>query len=117
MPADGKGAKGGDVMTKTHAAGSAKSYGKRYILKDVFNVAIGEEDNDGNGAGKPQEPTLTDKQVADLKALITEHGGNLSKLLRYLKVDALDQIIAKNYDWVVAEVKRLAAARAEAVTK
>jgi hypothetical protein len=30
MPADGKGAKGGDVMTKTHAVGAAGSYGSRY---------------------------------------------------------------------------------------
>lgn len=51
MPADGKGAKGGDVMTKTHATGSAHSYGRRYLLKDIFNIAIGEEDNDGNGPG------------------------------------------------------------------
>lgn len=50
MPADGKGAKGGDVMTKTHAAGAAGSYGARYLLKGIFNVAIGELDDDGNGA-------------------------------------------------------------------
>lgn len=50
MPSDGKGAKGGDVMTKTHAAGSAMTYGMRYLLKLIFNVAIGENDDDGNGA-------------------------------------------------------------------
>jgi len=51
MPADGKGAKGGDVMTKTHAAGSAISYGMRYLLKMIFNVAIGDDDDDdGNAA-------------------------------------------------------------------
>lgn len=48
MPADGKGAKGGDVMTKTHAAAAADSYAKRYLIKDIFNIAIGEEDRDGN---------------------------------------------------------------------
>jgi hypothetical protein len=48
MPSDGKGAKGGDVMTKTHATGAAESYGMRYLLKMIFNIAIGEEDNDGN---------------------------------------------------------------------
>jgi len=54
MPADGKGAKGGDVMTKTHAAGAAMSYGMRYLLKCIFNVAVGEEDVDGNThAGMP----------------------------------------------------------------
>jgi hypothetical protein len=48
MPADGKGAKGGDVMTLTHATGAAASYGMRYLLKMIFNIAIGEEDTDGN---------------------------------------------------------------------
>ena len=48
MPADGKGAKGGDVMTKTHATGAAMSYGMRYLLKMIFNVAVGEDDRDGN---------------------------------------------------------------------
>lgn len=50
IPADGKGAKGGDVMTKTHAVGSGMSYGMRYLLKMIFNVAIGEDDDDGNSA-------------------------------------------------------------------
>jgi len=50
MPADGKGAKGGDVMTKTHATGAAMSYGMRYLLKYIFNVAVGIDDNDGNDA-------------------------------------------------------------------
>lgn len=52
MPADGKGAKGGDVMTKTHATGSAFTYAQRYLLKLIFNIAVGEGDDDGNRAGK-----------------------------------------------------------------
>ena len=43
-----KGARGGDVMTPIHADASADSYAKRYLLKDVFNLAIGEDDSDGN---------------------------------------------------------------------
>jgi hypothetical protein len=109
MPADGKGAKGGDVMTKTHAVGAAKSYGKRYLLKDIFNIAIGEEDRDGN------DPIsfITENQIADLDALVSELGGNKAKLLKYLKLDAFKFIQAKNYDGVVAEVRRLAQARQE----
>lgn len=60
IPADGKGAKGGDVMTKTHAVGSAKSYGKRYLLKDIFNIAVGEDDDDGNAASGLGQPTVAD---------------------------------------------------------
>jgi hypothetical protein len=50
MPADGKGARGNDVMTKTHATGAAASYGQRYLLKLIFNLAVGDVDDDGNGA-------------------------------------------------------------------
>lgn len=66
MPSDGKGAKGGDVMTKTHAAGSAMSYGQRYLLKMIFNLAVGEDD-DGQKAGRvaaPQHPISGAAQAA-----------------------------------------------------
>lgn len=52
MPADGKGARGNDVMTRTHATGSAITYGRRYLLQMIFNLAIGEDDDDGNAAGR-----------------------------------------------------------------
>lgn len=63
VPSDGKGAKGGDVMTKTHAFGSGTSYGMRYLLKMIFNIAIGEEDDDGNAASGAD---LRDAAMADL---------------------------------------------------
>lgn len=72
MPADGKGAKGGDVMTKTHATGAAATYGMRYLLKMIFNVAIGEDDDDGNlTPGEIGEP-LEESVVMDFIASIEE---------------------------------------------
>ncbi|WP_208821457.1 ERF family protein [Bradyrhizobium neotropicale] len=50
MAVDTKGARGGDVMTRTHATGSAFSYGKRYLLAGMFNLII-DHDDDGNAAG------------------------------------------------------------------
>lgn len=82
MPADGKGAKGGDVMTKTHATGSAMSYGMRYLLKLIFNVAIGEDDDDGNGAEGPKEhPKLQAGRDAALEGMrpLTEWWASLTK--------------------------------------
>lgn len=72
MPADGKGAKGGDVMTKTHATGAAMSYGARYLLKYIFNIAVGEEDNDGNSTGLTNE-WLAD-QVEEIRRCETPEG-------------------------------------------
>lgn len=69
MPADGKGAKGGDVMTKTHAFGAATSYGMRYLLKMIFNVAVGEYDLDGNDPGQRPEVPAELLQAAREKAL------------------------------------------------
>lgn len=74
MPADGKGAKGGDVMTKTHAVGSAFTYGQRYLLKMIFNVAVAKDD-DGNKAGQeaPPAPEGYDAWLATLEA-VAENG-------------------------------------------
>jgi hypothetical protein len=67
MPADGKGAKGGDVMTKTHAVGSALSYGKRYLVNLIFNLSFGEADDDGNAAGRVQSHRTTQRPVQTVK--------------------------------------------------
>ena len=50
MPADGKGAKGGGVMSRTHATGSAITYGKRYLKNMIFNLHF--TDDDGNAAAE-----------------------------------------------------------------
>ena len=102
MPADGKGAKGGDVMTKTHASGAAVTYGMRYLLKMIFNVAIGEDDSDGNAP----EDLVTDEQIATIQALMEEVAADRAKFLAYLKVDSLGQILAKNYSWVVGLLEK-----------
>ena len=73
MPSDGKGAKGGDVMTKTHAAGAAMSYGMRYLLKMIFNVAVGEDDTDGNDVREAvKDPKGFAEWFADMSALADE---------------------------------------------
>jgi hypothetical protein len=51
MPADGQGPKGGGVMTRTHATGSAITHGKRYLKNMIFNLRFKEKDDDGNAAG------------------------------------------------------------------
>ncbi len=76
MPADGKGAKGGDVMTKTHATGAAMAYGSRYLLKGIFNVAVGEADIDGNTHGVKEMPEHTKVDfLAAIDALTTKADG------------------------------------------
>jgi hypothetical protein len=106
IPADGKGAKGGDVMTKTHAVGSAMTYGQRYLLKMIFNVAIGENDDDGNAAGVGEY--VTAEQAAELTALAESVGADKIKFCQYLKVGSIAEIPAKRFDQAkkALEIKR-----------
>ena len=104
VPADMTGLKGNANKTATHGFGSTMSYGRRYLTLLVFNITLTNEDKDGNQAGD----TLTDEQVANLEALLTETGADKAKFLRYVKVESLDQIPAKNYSAMVKliEAKR-----------
>lgn len=94
IPADGKGAKGGDVMTKTHAMGSAFTYGQRYLLKLIFNVAIGELDDDGNSAGA----TIESEQKIALLKLIEETKADLAKFLGFFNIADIDDLPAAKFN-------------------
>lgn len=94
LPADGKGAKGGDVMTKTHAAMSAVSYGRRGLHKMIWNLSEGEWDDDGNAAGNA---TISEEQIAELAELVKQTKTNLTKYLAYLKVASLPDIPARKF--------------------
>lgn len=82
MPSDGKGAKGGDVMTKTHATGAAITYGKRYLLGMIFNIAVG-EDLDGNA---PEDRGGSPKVQAAISVI---NGLNTIDEMRKWKTDNL----------------------------
>jgi hypothetical protein len=104
VPADMTGMKGNQNKTATHGFGSTMSYGRRYLTLLVFNITLTNEDSDGN---QPQDG-VSDEQIANIEALITETGSDKVKFLRYLKVSKLSDIPAANYSTVIQllEAKR-----------
>lgn len=50
IPLDMTGLQGNANKTKTHGTGSAITYGQRYLIKLIFNLNTGDDD-DGNAAG------------------------------------------------------------------
>lgn len=94
MPADGKGAKGGDVMTKTHATGAGVTYGRRYLLGMIFNLVIG-EDHDGNAPGSQE--AITQKQADDLRDLLEAVAADVPRFLKFFKVEQVADLPAKRY--------------------
>lgn len=96
MPADGKGAKGGDVMTKTHASGSAVKYGRRYLLEMIFNIAT--HDDDGNAAAKPIQ-TLKPAQVKVIEGLLKQlPPDTIGRMLKAYSVEAISAIPQAEFD-------------------
>lgn len=112
MPADGKGAKGNDVMTKTHAVGAAQSYAMRYLLRMIFNVAVGEGDRDGN-APKDRGEVITPEQVDIIRDLIEKAGTTADKFCEVGKIDAVPDLLAADFDravsWLNGRIKARAA--------
>lgn len=106
MPADGKGAKGGDVMTKTHAVGAAMTYGARYLLKMIFNVAVGEHDDDGNGA-TPQGPIDTE-QREKLFAKIAEVGADIGRFCTKYKIENVADLPSGKFDDAMTALAKFA---------
>ncbi|WP_163557539.1 ERF family protein [Halomonas sp. NO4] len=70
MPLDTQGFKGNQNKTATHAHGSTMSYARRYLTLLIFNLAMADEDDDGNAAGG--EPAVTETQSAQLKAKLED---------------------------------------------
>jgi hypothetical protein len=102
---DTKGPKGNDVMTKTHAGGSALSYGKRYLLLMIFNVTIGRDD-DGNAAAGVDSAPVSPEQLKELIALADDAGADKRKFCIVMKVDSMADIPASRFDEAKTQLNR-----------
>ncbi len=110
ISADGKGAKGGDVMTKTHAHVSATSYGKRVLLGMIFNIATGNDD-DGNAAAAqataaPLPPgTINAAQADEIRKALDDRGIRESAFLQFIRLPSIEHIGAEHFDRAKAKIK------------
>jgi hypothetical protein len=53
-------------MNLTHATSSAYSYGRRYLLIGAFNLAIDDDDDDGNAAGRRAPVRPVAREIAPM---------------------------------------------------
>ncbi len=88
MPPNGEGIKGNRMMTETHAAGSTSSYGRRYLVTEIFNLTIAGQDNDGNGA-PPDDSLIDAEELAELEELIEARNAATSKRVLVAKFAAI----------------------------
>lgn len=94
VPLDMTGPKGNLNKTATHGFGSTMSYGRRYLIVLIFNIALTNEDKDGNQS----RDCITEQQAADLQAKAEEVGVNRGNFLKFLRVGALADLPASQYN-------------------
>lgn len=101
-PIDDKGAQGNTNKTEVHGRGSATSYGRRYLTAMIFNLAIADEDKDGNGPGY----IITKEQQNEINSLITDTGANLDKFLDYMGCDSIETMPIKKYNKAIIALRK-----------
>jgi len=100
MPCDGKGAKGGAVMSRTHAVGSGFSYGCRYLQKGSFNIVFVGEDDDGNAAGRrgnANDP-ISKEQLDELLKLADDVGADKQRFCKFYGIGSFAEITKANFE-------------------
>ena len=92
LPYDSAGIAGTINKTKIHASGSTLTYGRRYLLKLIFNLTtVDELDDDGNASGVG-EVEFMGKEIERLKAIgktIIEHVGLISTIKYGIEMEML----------------------------
>lgn len=109
---DGKGAKGGDVMTKTHAAGSAMTYAQRYLKKMIFDIAVDRDDDGNRSSRKPAASdfpgdahVITSDQVTQLRNLCKKLGCPEKKFTDWADVDRIEDITTEIFESCLTGLK------------
>ncbi len=115
MPADGKGARGGDVMTRTHATKSAFTYSQGALVRLIFNIAVSKDD-DGNAASAPKlaaaplpPGTITADQAAQIRKLLEERKIVTRAFLNFIRLPSIEHIGVEHFDRALAAIKNFGA--------
>jgi hypothetical protein len=94
LPLDATGGK-----SNIQAMGSTNSYGRRYVICNIFNIVVVGDDDDGMGG------PIDEAQVANLRDLLTKANRTEAQFLRYMRAEAIEQIAYKDYPKAVSALQ------------
>jgi len=95
-PIDNKGMAGKTNKIEIHGIASTNTYAQRYLTVMIFNIAIDDFDNDGNGQ-VDDLVKLTDEQAESLHKLLIEVNADEEKFCKWQNVATLKDILNENY--------------------
>lgn len=93
-------------MSEQQKHAAALTYARRQSLIQVLGLTTTEPDTDGANP----EP-ITQQQADDLRALIQEVGANLTRFLKWAKIQRLEDLPARDYESAVNSVRAVAEKR------
>lgn len=97
LPHDSTGSK-----NAVQAVGSTTSYGKRYTAGLLLNFTSRGEDDDGKAGGEGEQPEkIAPAQLKRLQTLIADTNSDTAKFCGINKIDALPDMLAKDFDAAV----------------
>ena len=97
-PLDLTGIQGSPNKTRIHAHASTITYGRRYLTCMMFDLAIKDDDDDGNAAGNQAAAPLgadgfiSAKQRHMLEKRLQDSGSDIQRFCRYMKIDSLERL-------------------------
>jgi hypothetical protein len=111
LPIVTKGPQGRDVMTPIHAAGSANTYGKRYLLINIFAIAVADKhDDDGNRAGGliSDGPAINQEQLQQLQAALEITASNIDGFCSWFGIETIAELPAARFADAIALLRKKA---------
>lgn len=115
MPADGKGPRGNDVMTRTHATKSAFTYSQGALVRLIFNIAVSKDD-DGNAASAPAvKPANTHPdpgcinaaQAQQIRKMLDDRGISQTAYLRSINLPSIELIGIQHFAKAIAKITNM----------
>lgn len=83
--------------------GAAYSYGLKYALLKNFMIETGDDADEMPAAPLP---VLSQEQIKSITLLLNDDEERKQKLLKFFKVEALEQIEAKHYDTIMQNLTK-----------
>lgn len=118
LPADGVGAQGKSNKTGIQAFGSTVTYGRRYLVMMIFNVALKNDPDDDDGNKTPAtvyaddvQDLITDEQADTIRKALTDTKSNVAVFLKFVGSPSVSDIPASRYKFVMAALAKKKAAQ------
>lgn len=114
LPPDTAGAQGKANKTPIQGIGSTITYARRYLVLQVFNIALTNDPHDTDGAPVGgSEDAVSDEQADELRQALTKHRIGIDEFLRHYGAESVPDLPASKFKEAMAEIERVAKFRAQ----